>query len=202
MVSHNNVVPESYYRKHWKDYVKNKFNQPARKKKRALRRKQKAAAIFPRPIGQLRPIIRCPTLAKNRKVRLGRGFTLEELKEAGLGIRYARTVGIGVDLRRRNSNEEQLKINTERLKLYTSKLLVFPRKPKQHKKGDSTKEELAKAVQQKRHFGLEHAKVVSEIRTITKEEKAFSANETIKAALEEKKKADIEFGKKLNQERS
>ena len=43
--------------------------------------KEKAAAIAPRPAaGLLRPVVRCATQKYNMKTRLGRGFTLQELK--------------------------------------------------------------------------------------------------------------------------
>lgn len=45
-----------------------------------MARQSKAAAIAPRPVDRLRPIVRCPTIKYNRKVRAGRGFTLTELK--------------------------------------------------------------------------------------------------------------------------
>lgn len=44
-------------------------------------RAEKAKALFPRPAaGLLRPVVRAQTLKYNTKTRLGRGFTLEELK--------------------------------------------------------------------------------------------------------------------------
>lgn len=44
-------------------------------------RATKAARIFPRPAaGPLRPIVHAQTIKYNSKERLGRGFTLEELK--------------------------------------------------------------------------------------------------------------------------
>ena len=61
--------------------VKTWFNQPMRKKRRRTTRAAKAAAIAPRPVaGLLRPVVRCPTFKYNTKLRLGRGFSLDELK--------------------------------------------------------------------------------------------------------------------------
>lgn len=41
----------------------------------------KAARVAPRPTaGALRPVVHAQTVKYNNKVRLGRGFTLEELK--------------------------------------------------------------------------------------------------------------------------
>eukprot|EP00755_Sulcionema_specki_P000256 Sspe_Gene.3062::Locus_1011_Transcript_69_72_Confidence_0.016_Length_1437::g.3062::m.3062/K02873/RP-L13e, RPL13; large subunit ribosomal protein L13e len=42
------------------------------------------------------------------KARQGRGFTLDELKAAGLNAKYARTVGIAVDHRRKSHSEEAM----------------------------------------------------------------------------------------------
>lgn len=90
-----------------------------------------------RPLTLLRPAVRGQTVRYNRKVREGRGFTLSELKEAGVGRKEARGIGIVVDHRRRNLSEEGKKINVERLNAYKARLIVFPRKAKKPKKGDS-----------------------------------------------------------------
>jgi len=81
MVKHNNVLPNAHFHKKWQDHVKTWFNQPARKLRRSINRKKKAARIAPRPVaGPLRPAVRCQTLKYNSRLRYGRGFTLEELK--------------------------------------------------------------------------------------------------------------------------
>lgn len=47
-------------------------------------RVEKAKAVFPRPsAGLLRPVVRGQTLKYNAKQRLGKGFTLDELKVGG-----------------------------------------------------------------------------------------------------------------------
>jgi large subunit ribosomal protein L13e len=96
----NQMIPNAHFHKDWQRYVKTWFNQPARKIRRRATRVQKAAAVAPRPVKTLRPIVRCPTLKYNVKQRLGRGFSLEEIKAAGLGKNFARTIGITVDHRR------------------------------------------------------------------------------------------------------
>merc|ERR1711872_141290 len=73
----------------WQNYVKTWFNQPARKIRRRQARVAKAARIAPRPLGKLQPVVHCPTYKYNVKVRAGKGFTLEELKAAGLSKDYA-----------------------------------------------------------------------------------------------------------------
>merc|ERR1719247_709914 len=80
------------------------------------------------------------------KLRAGRGFTLEELKEANIPRRQARTIGIAVDHRRRNKCTESLQLNANRLKLYKSKLMLFPRGSKA-KQGDTARSELKNVTQ-------------------------------------------------------
>ena len=56
------------------------------------------------------------------RVRAGRGFTLEELKTAGINAKEAGNIGIAVDHRRRNKNVETLQANVARLKAYKQRL--------------------------------------------------------------------------------
>merc|ERR1712139_528163 len=128
-------------------YVKTWFNQPARKIRRRQNRGAKAAKVAPRPIGKLRPVVSCPTYKYNLKQRAGRGFTLEEIKAAGLSKKFARTIGIAVDHRRRNKSVESLQLNSQRLKEFKSKMILFPINAKKPRKGDATAEEMSKAVQ-------------------------------------------------------
>ena len=69
---------------------------------------------------------------------MGRGFTLAELKEAGIGRKEARGIDIVVGHRRRNLSEEGKALNVERLMAYKAKLILFPRKASKPKKGDTT----------------------------------------------------------------
>lgn len=106
MVKHNNVIPNGHFKKHWQNYVRTWFDQPARKTRRRIgkplfssylwkfcrfllfmlcillaARQKKAVKNFPRPTaGPLRPVVHCQTLKYNMKTRAGRGFSLEELK--------------------------------------------------------------------------------------------------------------------------
>jgi len=141
MVKHNNQVPNQHFHKDWQRYVKTWFNQPAKKVARRNARLAKAKATAPRPIGSLRPIVRGQTNKYNSKVRSGRGFTLDELKAAGINRHEARGLGVAVDHRRKNRSDEGLQLNVSRLKAYRSKLVVFPRNPtsKRAKAGDAPK---------------------------------------------------------------
>jgi ribosomal protein L13E len=108
MVKHNNAVPRNHFHKDWQRFVKTWFNQPARAERRRIKRKDKAARLAPRPVGALRPIVRCPTIKYNSRVRPGRGFSYEELRSAGINPKAARGIGIAVDKRRKNRSEESL----------------------------------------------------------------------------------------------
>lgn len=148
MVKHNNVLPNAHFHKDWQERVKVTLDRPGRKLRRRLTRKAKAQAIAPRPIaGLLRPAVKCPTQQYNTKLRAGRGFTLEELKEAGINRKEARSIGVAVDHRRRNHCVESLNLNVARLKEFKARLIVFPRKNGKIKNGDSSAEEIAAAAQ-------------------------------------------------------
>ncbi|OQD82722.1 hypothetical protein PENANT_c020G04689 [Penicillium antarcticum] len=135
------------FHKDWQRRVRVHFDQPGRKHRRREARIAKAAAVAPRPVDKLRPVVRCPTVKYNRRVRAGRGFTLAELKEAGIPKKLARTVGISVDHRRTNYSKESLTANVARLADYKARLILFPRKSGQFKKLDSSAEEV-KAVKE------------------------------------------------------
>eukprot|EP00916_Digyalum_oweni_P020932 GHVL01034840.1.p1 GENE.GHVL01034840.1~~GHVL01034840.1.p1 ORF type:complete len:144 (+),score=16.94 GHVL01034840.1:58-489(+) len=136
MVKHNNQLPNGHFRKWWERYVKTWFNQPGRRKTRRDARLKKKAAMAPRPVNPLRPLVHPPTHRYNMKLREGKGFTFAELKEAGVCRHKARTIGIAVDHRRRNKSQESLELNTQRLKEYMSKLTVFPKRGRKCKAAD------------------------------------------------------------------
>lgn len=129
MPKHNQVIPNNHLRKDWQRYIKTHFDQPLKRKYRALLRKRKAATKAPRPLEKLRPAVVCPTKRYNMRIRAGRGFSLLELKRCKLSPKYARTIGIAVDTRRRNRSEESIARNEKRLKQYLSSLVLFGIKP-------------------------------------------------------------------------
>ena len=107
--------------------MKVNLNQAMRKLRRREARKTKALAKAPAPLNLLRPVVHAPTRRYNVKVRAGRGFTLEELKEAGISIVDARARGIAVDYRRRNKSLESLQANGARLKSYLARVVLKPK---------------------------------------------------------------------------
>lgn len=148
MVKHNNVLPNIHLRKHTQRFFKTWFDQPARKHRRAIRRQEKAARIFPRPLEKLRPVVHAQTRKYNSKLRYGRGFTLHEINKAGLTPQFAQTIGITVDHRRHDKSEETLQLNVQRLATYKNKLILFPKKADKPKKGlvnDATADKLKSA---------------------------------------------------------
>jgi large subunit ribosomal protein L13e len=120
----NNALPNNHFRKTAKRF-RTWFEQPARALRRRNNRLAKAESNGPMPINKLRPVVRCTTIRYNRNERLGKGFTAEEVQAAGLDYRYARTIGISVDLRRQNRNEEAFNANVQRIKDYVSKLVFY-----------------------------------------------------------------------------
>jgi len=179
--AHNNVLHANHFRKDWQRRVRTWFDQPGRKLRRRTARKTKAATLGIRPLTLLRPAVRAQTVRYNRKVREGRGFTLAELKEAGIGRKEARGVGIVVDHRRRNLSEEGKKLNVERLQAYKARLIVFPRKAGKPKKGDSSAEAL-KAPTTRAPIALPVAQPAEAPRKITAAEKEFKAFRTLRVA--------------------
>jgi len=125
--------------------------------------------------------------------RLGRGFTLEELKAAGISPKIAQTIGIAVDKRRKNKSVESLQQNVQRLKEYRSKLILFPLNRKKPKKGESSEQECRLAQQVsgdvmpinkgKQSAGDEAP------RKVTEPEAKFSAFHTVRQARANKKLA-------------
>ena len=74
----NGMIPNGHFRKDWQRFVKTWFSQPMRKKRRNEKRRQKALRLTPRPLERLRPVVNCPTVKYNSKLRLGRGFSLSK----------------------------------------------------------------------------------------------------------------------------
>merc|ERR1719160_2302318 len=137
--------------------------------------------MFPRPVaGLLRPVVHPPTQRYNSKLRIGRGFTLAELKEAKISPKLAKTIGICVDHRRRNRCTESLQENVNRLKMYKSKLMIFPKGSKP-KNGDSTRSELEAVPQNTTKYVIPiPAKTFEPPRAIKADEKEASAYKLLK----------------------
>ncbi|CCJ29260.1 unnamed protein product [Pneumocystis jirovecii] len=203
-IKHNNMLPNQHFRKHWQKRVRTWFDQPGRKLRRRKARSQKAEKLAPRPVELLRPVVRAPTSKYNRKLRLGRGFTFDELRAVGISRHYALTIGIPVDHRRRNRSLESLEQNVERLQLYLKYLIVLPRKGKKTKKSDACDFD-------KKYTQVSVDSVVPqplaitqpESRIITDEEREFNAYAALRRALKEAKtvgKREMQKKKELEEQ--
>merc|ERR1712216_13279 len=188
-MKHNNQIHSvRKFRKYWQRYVKTWFNQPARKKARRTARDKKAAAVAPRPVaGSVRPVVHGSTVKYNSKVRIGRGFSLAEIKDAGLGKLEAQSLGVAVAPRRRNRSVEGKMANVQRLREYKANLVVFPRNGKKLKKGwkaDSAAEETKVATQVTDQKLMAPAAVEHKVQTrkITAEEQNAFPTRVLKAA--------------------
>mmetsp|Transcript_97331 Transcript_97331/g.280847 ORF Transcript_97331/g.280847 Transcript_97331/m.280847 type:complete len:199 (-) Transcript_97331:36-632(-) len=181
MVKHNNVIPNIHCHKKYLESsrgplkVKLALNQASRKKSRRLARAAKAAALAPAPLQKLRPVVHCPTQKYSAKTRLGKGFTLEELKAAKLNPKYAQTIGIAVDFRRTNKCQESLDLNVARLEAYKANLVIL-------KKGEDASgvSQLKGTVQP-----IDHSKPALEMQAVTDEMKNFKAFTTMRVARQE-----------------
>merc|ERR1739848_55403 len=141
-VHRNRVLPNAHFRKRktWARLAKTWFAQPAKKQARRAARAAKATKVAPRPLaGGLRPVVQCPTFRYNAKQRLGRGFTQDEVKGAGMSVTEARKIGICVDKRRRNKSAENLSRNVQRLNEYKAKIIIV-------KPGDQVEQSLDRKI--------------------------------------------------------
>lgn len=189
----NNMIPNAHFHKDWQRWIKCWFDQPARAQRRRAKRQKKALAIAPRPVaGSLRPIVRCQTYKYKSRVRAGRGFTLDEIKAAGVGKQEARSIGISVDHRRKNRSVESLQQNVQRLKEYRSKLILFPKKASQPKKGDASEEEQKLATQLTGNLVMPISTVAhksEKSRAVTADDKKFSPFMALRTARANKRMA-------------
>ncbi|KAF2892648.1 hypothetical protein ILUMI_13525 [Ignelater luminosus] len=193
MVRHNNAIPNGHFHKRWQKRVKTWFDQPMRKRRRARKRNARINRKQPMPCELLRPMVHCPSTRYNSRIRVGRGFTLRELKVAGLNQTFAQTIGIAVDVRRRNKCVEATAINIQRLKEYRSKLLLFPLNRKKQK------EEMKKPFVPITKGINEPIRSLAKLkaRTPTKEEKEFECYHYVAKARAESKY----LGRKLRRKR-
>jgi len=199
MVKHNNLLANEHFKKQWQRRVKTWLDQPAKKKSRRVHRQLKAVREYPRPVsGLLRPIVRCPTNKYKTKLRFGRGFTLEEIREAKINPLEARGIGISIDYRRKNGSKDDFMVNVQRLLLYKSKLVLFPRKT-YNKKGE--KNPVPTDEQVKQNFTCDivpfHGKQKRiRARVITKEEHGSSAYLTLRKEQAKARKVGLPLRKK------
>jgi large subunit ribosomal protein L13e len=169
-MKHNNALVKNHFRKDWQSYVKTWFDQPAKKAARIATRVAKAKKLFPRPTAALRPVVRGQTNKYNKKVRAGRGFTIGELKAAGIVVKEAAGLAIAVDHRRKNRSQEGMDLNVARLKAYKAKVVVL-----KSVKKDEKAALLALPQVKGQAIAIKNADKLEKARAITPEELAKSS---------------------------
>uniref|UniRef100_A0A2K6JSV4 Large ribosomal subunit protein eL13 n=2 Tax=Rhinopithecus TaxID=542827 RepID=A0A2K6JSV4_RHIBE len=112
--SRNGMILKPRFRKDWQR--RTWFNQQARKIRGVRALQAKACRIAS---GPSQPIVS----PYHTEASVGQGFSLEELRVAGIHKKVARIIGIFVDPRRWNKSTA----NVQRLKEYLSKLIFFLR---------------------------------------------------------------------------
>jgi large subunit ribosomal protein L13e len=192
MVCKHNRIPNDHLRKYWYHRVKTYFDDPARKLRRQKARAARAKKIAPRPIeGPLRPLVHCPTIRYNRRIRLGRGFTKDELIAAGIDAARARFLGIAVDKFRKHTKDMEIKQSN------IARLTQFKAAQVRVKQGET----LPDGTPQPALFGLPAADQEVKWRVITEAEKKanlFKAKTTARREAKEakKKKQEAKYAKK------
>merc|ERR1712112_112992 len=121
---HNAGIPKKTVKSNWQRYITTHFHLPFFAARRRSLRNSKSLQKGKRPLYLLRPSVRCLTNKYDSRLRLGKGFTLLEIKTAGLTLQFCYDFGIKVDKRRKDQNEETLKRNVERLMEYKKRLVV------------------------------------------------------------------------------
>ncbi|CAH1398221.1 unnamed protein product [Nezara viridula] len=179
----NNMIPFAHFHKDWQRFIKTWFKQTSKKNKRRITRTRKATRKAPRPVKLLRPTVRCPSVKYNTRLRLGRGFTLDEIRRAGLNAKFAKTIGIAVDHRRRNKSVEPMLINVQRLKEYMAKLILFPfKRSKKLKKGEAAESERKLATQLVVPISIKNTTTKLKARVVTEVEKNFNCYAALRMA--------------------
>lgn len=65
---------------------------------------------------KLVPLVKSPS---TKKLREGKGFSIDELKQAGVTLELAKKLGIRIDRRRKSVREENVKALKEAKEAYT-----------------------------------------------------------------------------------
>ena len=164
------VLSNVHLCKDWQEKVKTFFNQPGKKLRRRKLRKARAEKLGVNPTHKLRPAVRGQTRRYNNKLSLGRGFTLAELKASGIkGVNYARSIGISIDKRRKDTCKETQQINAQRIKEYVSRMILYPKK-----KADKKPQVLEATPNQLNSADAKSQNLTKSIIPLPKPESAFS----------------------------
>jgi len=151
MVKHRNSIPKAHFKKHWQKYVKTDFNKAMKKKKRRNLRSNKLNNFEVNKLARnniLKPVVHNPTKMYNLKIRLGRGFSIDELEGSNISKNIASALGVSVDKRRRGYSLKKIS-NIKRLNDYFEKIEVTTMKKESDKKLFNEKEPFLKFLEKK-----------------------------------------------------
>jgi len=129
MVKKNNSIPKAHFKKKWKSNIKTWFATFQKKKKRTKKRKEKDKYSFSlAKISRdfLRPLVHSPTKLHNMKIKIGRGFSKNELSKASISKKDSFSLGIGFDKRRRSKSVSE-QLNFRRIENFLERA-VFEKK--------------------------------------------------------------------------
>jgi len=210
-MKHNQAISNIHFCKDWRSKVHTWYKQPFRKLRRHNVRLQKAKAVFPATIKSLKPSVHCMNQRYNYKLRLGKGFTLKELRAAKIDKNLAKTIGIAVDARRKDSSKECLMRNAQRLNAYMSKLVVLPKVQAATAKrlvlNKKNAEKKAKKAAEIKKYIDEHNKTIKDLKVkVANAKKEFAekhdqaSGKTLKSCLKALKKEQLAFAAKAGKE--
>ena len=204
-MKHNQAIQNVHFCKDWRSKVHTWYKQPFRKQRRHAARVLKAKQVFPNTITTLKPSVHCMNQRFNYRMRLGKGFTLKELQVAKIDRNLAKTIGIAVDARRKDSSQECLMRNAARLSEYMSRLVVLPKTRSakairlvNNKKNAEKRTKKAAEIQK---YIAEHNKQIKELKAkVCEAKKAYAATKDVakakelKACMKALRKAQLAFG--------
>jgi large subunit ribosomal protein L13e len=122
MVKHNNTTKSGHFKKSWEKRIKTWFNSPLKKIKRRNKRKINKKSFSEVSKGSVfRPIVHCQTKIHNLRVKIGRGFSPNEVNSTGFSERIAKSLGISVDKRKKKKGKDKI-FNKKRLGNYFKNL--------------------------------------------------------------------------------
>mmetsp|Transcript_14189 Transcript_14189/g.36241 ORF Transcript_14189/g.36241 Transcript_14189/m.36241 type:complete len:224 (-) Transcript_14189:468-1139(-) len=129
MVKHNNTTKSGHFKKTWQKRVKTWFKSPSKKLKRRNNRDQINKYLLSNGFFKknFRPIVHCPTKVHNIRVKIGRGFSNEEIRNTEISPKMVSSLGISLDKRRKNRKKIRL-FNQKRLENYFKNIEIIEKK--------------------------------------------------------------------------
>mmetsp|Transcript_32996 Transcript_32996/g.64452 ORF Transcript_32996/g.64452 Transcript_32996/m.64452 type:complete len:231 (-) Transcript_32996:562-1254(-) len=153
MVKHNNTTKSGHFKKSWQKKVKTWFKSPSKKLKRRINRSEEKKRRYAKDliIKSFRPIVHCPTRIHNLRVKIGRGFSSNEILNSSVPVKICNSIGISIDKRRKNKKKNRF-FNEKRLENFFKKIDV------KYKKTTTNIETVLKNLKKKEKAGFKVVK--------------------------------------------